>query len=432
MSNSNNRPDREAFLRRIEEKQRQNNVPVGDEIKVEKKDNSKEEEMENTKSIIENYLVDCGMKDIEIDTIDKSSLHLLEKITSSRKDTGSDVEVVASTPNDEEIIHTVHEEQSDSKKHDSTSKKYEKEDELVDEFVEDVVLRQAMNEHSNTDLESKELQQKLLNLFDRQHDVIKQTKDKLNQLQKDLDRHTLLVEQFQDKYKYLLKDGIKVSEPPQQRRERLRELRQSLKSWLQRQKVYRVATTAYREVQRQNAHVNLDVALLVKLFLFFLVFGSRVVDSSKKKSLKLSFYAKYRILILFSVLFLVYLLQSGILSFLYRFFLKDLPRIWKEDNNNDHSPNVEHPPNRRLQRQHSTDHTPPATTPRTLTDGGIQPPHQEGGPRRILQDVKFFFASFVLSLLPTWRPVLATPPDNNNITRIQPAAPLQGEAHDQD
>eukprot|EP00591_Stephanopyxis_turris_P000413 CAMPEP_0195523472 /NCGR_PEP_ID=MMETSP0794_2-20130614/22693_1 /TAXON_ID=515487 /ORGANISM="Stephanopyxis turris, Strain CCMP 815" /LENGTH=626 /DNA_ID=CAMNT_0040653483 /DNA_START=36 /DNA_END=1916 /DNA_ORIENTATION=- len=211
-------------------------------------------------------------------------------------------------------------------------------------------------------------------------------------------------------------------------------------------RLWRIVSTVFREARRQNVHANLDLWLLMKLIAVVAIFGGR---AKARKQENASFMAVYRTQILFVAAVLVYLLQTGLLGFFYR-LIKDFPRLLKEANeeeqaaqNNDrgHTDGHDNEPvfHRRLNNNNlnanrlnlagannnnvvavAPEH--PASTPprRSFTHGAIE---KGGG---FPTDMKYFFGSFFLSLIPTWTPTAPisahTAAQTGNMERLEEIA----------
>lgn len=227
---------------------------------------------------------------------------------------------------------------------------------------------------------------------------------------------------------------------------------------IQNTRTYRTLQHAYNEAVRQNIHEQLDAQLFFKMIFFVVMFGGRNRDPHRTNG---SFLETYRFHLFGLLAFFVYLLQTGILAFLYRFLTQDLKRLEARDearaqaqaeqqqrqfhqhqqhgggdgNGNGNGNGNE---GRRVQRdrgrngnlhqimeeeehanahEHEQDHPggefqplpqeqnnmeggdPENADQPYFTDGGID---DKGG---IIHDLKYLVGSFVLSLIPTWKPV---------------------------
>ncbi len=187
--------------------------------------------------------------------------------------------------------------------------------------------------------------------------------------------------------------------------------------WFSQTLLYRIVRNAYEDALANNVRVNFDLNLLAKLAFAIMLFGGRALSrgiARGDKALQAEAYQK--ILILSCVAVLTFMVQTGIMSFLLRLF-KDLPRYIEEAMpvnivGEDGRPNVrrdqrdqrgvndadDHNQQQQAPQHNRNDDDEMAQVRRRLTDGGID---REGG---VPVDIWYIVAGYVLSLLPTWRP----------------------------
>ena len=190
-----------------------------------------------------------------------------------------------------------------------------------------------------------------------------------------------------------------------------------LGEWFSQTLLYRIVRNAYEDALANNVRVNFDLNLLAKLAFAIMLFGGRALSrgiARGDKALQAEAYQK--ILILSCVAVLTFMVQTGIMSFLLRLF-KDLPRYIEEAMpvnivGEDGRPNVrrgqrdqrgvndadDHNQQQQAPQHNRNDEDEMAQVRRRLTDGGID---REGG---VPVDIWYIVAGYVLSLLPTWRP----------------------------
>uniref|UniRef100_A0A7S1YW93 Uncharacterized protein n=1 Tax=Ditylum brightwellii TaxID=49249 RepID=A0A7S1YW93_9STRA len=222
-------------------------------------------------------------------------------------------------------------------------------------------------------------------------------------------------------------------------------------------RIIRIITTFVKEAQRRNGvHVNLDINLIFKLMMACFLFGntgeSGLKQNSKKKEANedenslFKLLEQYRMEIFLSGALVMYLFQTGILGFMWDFFVKEdyIRRIWngedleededeegeteEDENGQDRNRNEMQEGGvdgnnglRRRRRGGQLGQNNEAANGgnermrrrRTLVDGGIRRPPQEGGALGLLHDLRYFVFGFFLSLLPTWRPEVVVEEDEN-------------------
>jgi len=187
--------------------------------------------------------------------------------------------------------------------------------------------------------------------------------------------------------------------------------------WFSQTLLYRILRNAYEDALANNVRVNFDLNLLAKLAFAIMLFGGRALSRGIARGDKaLQAEAFQKILILSCVAVLTFMVQTGIMSFLLRLF-KDLPRYIEEAMpvnivGQDGRPNVrrgqrdqrgvndadDHNQQQQAPQHNRNDENEMAQVRRRLTDGGID---REGG---VPVDIWYIVAGYVLSLLPTWRP----------------------------
>eukprot|EP00815_Leptocylindrus_aporus_P006556 CAMPEP_0116076890 /NCGR_PEP_ID=MMETSP0322-20121206/17539_1 /TAXON_ID=163516 /ORGANISM="Leptocylindrus danicus var. apora, Strain B651" /LENGTH=436 /DNA_ID=CAMNT_0003567305 /DNA_START=18 /DNA_END=1328 /DNA_ORIENTATION=+ len=186
--------------------------------------------------------------------------------------------------------------------------------------------------------------------------------------------------------------------------------------WFSQTLLYRIVRNAYEDALANNVRVNFDLNLLAKLAFAIMLFGRALSRGIARGDKALQAEAYQKILILSCVAVLTFMVQTGIMSFLLRLF-KDLPRYIEEAMpvnivGEDGRPNVrrdqrdqrrvndadDHNQQQQAPQHNRNDEDEMAQVRRRLTDGGID---REGG---VPVDIWYIVAGYVLSLLPTWRP----------------------------
>jgi len=508
------RPDREAFLRRLEEQQRES-IRLKQKDSVEEKTNDenkeekpveKEEQITVSKELsgksnekitptydpdevkdIQSYLNSCGMANLSIDSIDASSLALLRQLnplplkapstsesvpkpgdtvekkkpsllkpeTTKKDESQKQGQVVAEAKSISSPIDSS--EQQKSKMEPiiplktelpnidiSSSKKLADDLKATDSMIANT--EKEINRSANDGVQGLvDRQEKILDIIGRQNDILTTFQNRVNVLEKALIDQQIYTQSLEkalrEKHPDIILNlnqprplnlqpttqlergqpqtpplGENVRAPPQfpilsflsgltfAIISKFSSVVNAIRSFFQGTRMYRIAAAAYREAIRQNIHANLDRYLLLKLLFFVAFFGGR----NKDRKDSTSFTGKYRMYILFVTAIFIYLLQTGILSFLYRFCTKEVPGILRNENVQgaevvDADDNGQRREQRDRRDQVNT--APPQNEVRRgFANGGIERAAVAGG---FFKDVKYLVGSFVLSLIPTWRPVVA-------------------------
>ena len=475
-------PDREAFLRRLEQQQQQQQEKKSPEEllstkSAELKDNTCESPRTQTMvqgddELLQYLNQQCGILDISIEDFDGSSLDLLRQFRLDGK-INLDIDSEAKPPErtSEEGNSTSNnwfqflqdakkrfDPLSENKKsppnesdHESqnkhlrtmsgiTSRESSSSNETV-ELPEEKNHVESLPPALNTYLSSStspDWQKQLLELLDHQNKVLRNTRNQIESLEKQVQHlQTLLLQTPSGTPTLTTELPPDQSPPPVQ--EGIFHLLQAklndIKDSIPKTRTARAVRLAFGEARRQNIHQNLDVYLFFRMIFFIFMFGGRNTSQKAKDS---SFFDQYRLPIFVLVAGVLYLLQTGVIQFLYTFFTKDLQRLEAQemeeehrvpqDNGEDHHP-LQNPRQRNedgripqgiprelhegggnmeddlagnqgpIHPNENGSNDNPPNLPRYLTDGGI---NNDGG---VLNDMKYFLGSFLLSLIPTWKPV---------------------------
>lgn len=440
------RPDREAFLRRLEEQRQQQErtedpppTPTTSPSETTRDDEFGEKAplLRSTKSDTDavaanvptkksdpaedetlRYLKEqCGITDLHsLESFDASSLELLRQLTPQRKTSP----VESSRP---EVAVGGHEPQKSPAPRSDGDDERESENRRV--ATSGVVLA-SLGDVANDDYRAHVTD--LVETLDRHQRLIESTSRRIDDLEREL----------VDLRARLGGRGVGGSGSGPRRtatttipapangvarraRERVARVRARLDATvlrLSRTRTARALRLAHREARRQNIHANLDVTLLIKMLFMVVFFGGGQSGGGGDRDEN-----RYRTHALVLAVLIIYSLQTGVLGFLYRFLTHDLKRLEREEageHDNDDAAN-EGPRDARpgdpivigfRRRAPAADEMvpprpPPPTTPpppqrrNGLINGAISP--DDG----VLHDVKFLLAGFVLSLIPTWKPVKA-------------------------
>eukprot|EP00814_Leptocylindrus_danicus_P004192 CAMPEP_0116025412 /NCGR_PEP_ID=MMETSP0321-20121206/13031_1 /TAXON_ID=163516 /ORGANISM="Leptocylindrus danicus var. danicus, Strain B650" /LENGTH=502 /DNA_ID=CAMNT_0003497597 /DNA_START=17 /DNA_END=1525 /DNA_ORIENTATION=+ len=202
--------------------------------------------------------------------------------------------------------------------------------------------------------------------------------------------------------------------------------------------------------QQIRDHPNLDLNLLIKLVMLVAVFGGRAIAKSQARGKDVQ-EAYQRVTILAIVAFGVYLYKTGLYLQIVH-WIKDILQnrgavpvnMMLFNNGNNNNLNNEGNANananeRRGQRQraaddsqqeteHSNQHSNQARPPRRFWSDGVVEPDGVGG---FGMDVVYFVVGYVCSLLPTWKPEIAvvdggTQPDLDGVEETTALAAADG------
>mmetsp|Transcript_20039 Transcript_20039/g.30727 ORF Transcript_20039/g.30727 Transcript_20039/m.30727 type:complete len:489 (-) Transcript_20039:63-1529(-) len=173
-----------------------------------------------------------------------------------------------------------------------------------------------------------------------------------------------------------------------------------------------------RVVQQIRDHPNLDLGLFIKLVMMVAVFGGRAIAKSQARGRDVH-EAYQRVTFLAIVACCAYLYKTGLYLQIYAWIKERLQNrgavpvnafMWNNDNNNHLNDEGGNANERRGQRQRASDaqqeaeHHPNPARPRRFWSHGVIEPDGAGG---FGMDVVYFFVGYVCSLLPTWKPETA-------------------------
>jgi len=147
-------------------------------------------------------------------------------------------------------------------------------------------------------------------------------------------------------------------------------------------------------------HVRLDGGLLFKVFMVITLFSAKMM--SRKKASEDAFWsAKAKSYLVVILVVTGFLIQSGYFKFFYRFFIKEsyIERVYRGEDINANDVTWDEPPNRRNNENRNNNLR--NMLPRNnLLAGEIPRPNGFN----IFTDILILLCSFVLSLLPVWKP----------------------------
>lgn len=145
-------------------------------------------------------------------------------------------------------------------------------------------------------------------------------------------------------------------------------------------------------------HVRLNFGLIIKVFLVVTIFSAKMM--TRKKAQEGDFWsAGAKFYLVLGLVMTGFLIQSGYLNFFYRFFVKEnyVDRIYRGEDINADEVNWQDPPQRNENHNRNLRNLIPRDN---LFAGNVPRPNGFN----ILADILVLFGSFLLSLLPMWKP----------------------------
>mmetsp|Transcript_12712 Transcript_12712/g.18692 ORF Transcript_12712/g.18692 Transcript_12712/m.18692 type:complete len:453 (-) Transcript_12712:54-1412(-) len=146
-------------------------------------------------------------------------------------------------------------------------------------------------------------------------------------------------------------------------------------------------------------YVRLNFGLLMKVFLIVTIFSAKMM--TRKKAQEGAFWSPgAKLYLVLSLVVTGFLIQSGYLNFFYRFFVKEnyVDRIYRGEDIDANEVNWQDPPRRNNENQ---DNNIRNLIPRdNLFAGNVPRPNGFN----IFTDILVLLGSFLLSLLPMWKP----------------------------
>lgn len=200
-------------------------------------------------------------------------------------------------------------------------------------------------------------------------------------------------------------------------------------------KIFRIFYHLYNEAIRQRLFRNLDPYLLIRIIFFIFILENRSANrrssnnsSSSKDDENQSFFkqaklflVEFRHHIILAIAIVLYLAQSGIVTFLYRFITADLKRLLEQDrlerekeeealrdqddalsSNNEEAEQDANTPSQSEQQEPVINREPRVAR---LANGEIRANNGNWGLFCILEDIFYLFGTFFLSLVPSWTPI---------------------------